>query len=140
MIADIVQRLKDEVRVLKKVEGALSYAAVQVQPPDAVMPAVYVVELTEAFTGARGMSGSKSQDALATIAVILWMSAARLDTATAPGALEDLRTAIKRALFGWSPPDSDGAQFANVAGRLLFAEGKLVVWQQSFSLQREERQ
>ncbi len=140
MITDIVSRLKSQVATLKLVEGALDYAAVQVQPPAGNMPAVYVVELAENFAPASGMSGAKTQDGVASFGVILWMAAARLDVKETPAALETLRTAIKNALFGWAPPGANGAEFAHAGGRLLVAEGNLVVWQQTFSLQFEERQ
>jgi hypothetical protein len=140
MIAAVVQRLKDEVPGLGLVDGALSYAAVQVKPASNLMPAVYVVELSEAFAPPSGMSGAKKQDGTSTIAAILWMEAAELSSEAAPAALEELRRKIKDALFGWSPPGSDGAEFAHAGARLLLAEDNTVVWQQAFSLQFEERQ
>lgn len=140
MIADIVTRLQGQVAALKLVEGAMSYAAVEVQPADKDMPAAFVVELTESFTGAKGFSGARSQDGIATYGVILWLGAKRVDDKRAAIALETLRAAVKAAMFGFAPGDGEGAQFVNAGGRLLAAQDNVVVWQQSFALQFQERQ
>lgn len=141
LIGQVVTRLAElKPASLKMVEGALSYAAVQVVPPAQSMPAVYVVELTEGFNAAAGMSGAKTQAGLVTIAAIVWMSARNLDKQAAPDALESLRTAIKDKIFGFAPTGYDGAEFAHAGGRLLLAEDYTVVWQQAFSLQIEARQ
>lgn len=142
MIAEIVTRLETlkAAGTLRLVEGALSYAAVEVKPADKDMPAAFVVELTETFGQARGMSQAIAQDGVATYAVILWMGAKRVDDKRVAVALETLRTAVKDVMFGWSPSGAEGAPFVNAGGRLLAAQDNVVVWQQSFALQFQERQ
>ena len=140
MIADIVTRLGDQVAALKLIEGAMSYAAVEVKPADKDMPAAYVVELTESFAPARGMSGAIAQDGIATYGVILWMAAKRVDDKRAATALETLRAAVRAAVFGWSPTGAEGAAFTNAGGRLLAVQDNLVVWHSSFALDFQERQ
>ena len=137
MIAAVVARLTGQAG-LKLVEGAISYAAVQVQPPDGKMPAAYVVELSEAFSPARGMSGAINQDGVASIGVILWMNAVRVDKAVANTALETLRQAVVDRLFGWDPR-GDGVALHRGGGRLLYAADNLVVYQLTFTLQTEDR-
>lgn len=141
MIADIVTRLETlKPATLKLVEGALSYAAVEVQPADKDMPAAYVVELTETFSPAKGMSGALSQDGIATYGVILWLGARRVDDKRAATALETLRATVRATMFGFSPAAAEGSEFVNAGGRLLAAQDNLVVWQQTFALQFQERQ
>lgn len=142
MIETIITRLETlkTAGTLKLVEGALSYAAVDVKPADKDMPAAYVVELTESFATAKGMSGAFSQDGIATYAVILWMAAKRVDDKRAATALETLRAAVRATMFGFSPDGAEGAQFVNAGGSLLTAQDNLVVWQQTFALQFQERQ
>ncbi|MDP2331810.1 MAG: hypothetical protein Q8M19_14060 [Reyranella sp.] len=142
MIAEIVTQLETLKTggTLRLVEGALSYAAVEVKPADKDMPAAFVVELTETFGPARGMSQAIAQDGIATYAVILWLGAKRVDDRRAATALETLRAAVKGVMFGFSPAGAEGAQFTNAGGRLLAAQDNVVVWQQSFALQFQERQ
>lgn len=118
--------------LLRTIDSAAEYAALEAPPPAARCPAAYVVDLADE-AGENGLAtGGVRQRLTERIAVVLVLASLRdARGAAAAAALRPVRQAVRAQLLGWTP-DAEHDPLTYVSGALVGAERGYVVWQDQY--------
>lgn len=115
--------------VLRTIDSAAEYAALEAPPPAARCPAAYVVELADEAAANALATGGVRQRLTERVGVILVVASLRdARGAAASAALRPLRHAVRAQLLAFQPTaEHDPLHY--VSGALIGAERGYVVWQ-----------
>jgi hypothetical protein len=133
MIGEVQQRLRDQVPALRLVEGAAQFAALAATPPDARLPAAYVMAASDE-AGPNSLATMKLRQAISrTIRVVLFARNLRDDRGDAAAAdVEALVGQVREALVGWQP--AGATRWVELrGGRLLGFVNQVVSWGDDYS-------
>ncbi len=132
MLAEIEDRLRDQVTELRHVAGAAEFAALDKGPPRSLQPAAYVIALTDAAQ-ASPTAIKVTQHVTERFGVVLALGNFRdPHGATATKQLEAVREKVRDALLGWQPAaDRDEIEYAG--GRIIGIRDGVVWWQSDFA-------
>lgn len=115
--------------LLRTIDTAAEYAALEAPPPAARCPAAYVIELADEAAANGLITGGTRQLLTERLGIILVVASLRDGRgAAASAALRPLRHAVRAQLVGW-PPGDDRDPLTYVSGALIGAERGYVVWQ-----------
>ena len=139
MLDEIEARLREQLGagpapVLRDIGGAAAYASVDTMPPLHLLPAAYIVPLTE--TAMPRQADALPQAVQVTFGIILAVSAERADPTGGQAVIriEPVRAALRAALMGWTAPGAQTAcQYAG--GDLIRVGADGLWWQDSFSME-----
>jgi hypothetical protein len=115
--------------LLRTIDTAAEYAALEAPPPAARCPAAYVIELADEATANALATGGTRQRLTERLGIVLVVASLRDGRgAAASAALRTVRQAVRAQLIGW-PPGPDHDPLGYVSGALVGAERGYVVWQ-----------
>lgn len=115
--------------LLRTIDTAAEYAALEAPPPAARCPAAYVIELADEATANGLATGGTRQRLTERLGIVLVVASLRDGRgAAASAALRTVRQAVRAQLIGW-PPGPDHDPLGYVSGALVGAERGYVVWQ-----------
>lgn len=133
MIEAIRSRLAEmDPPLLRTIDSAAEYAALEAPPPAARCPAAYVIELADEAEPNGLATGGVRQRLAERIAVVLVVASARDGRGAAAAAtLRPVRHGVRAQLVGWAP-DEAHEPLTYLSGALVGAERGYVVWQDQF--------
>lgn len=115
--------------LLRTIDTAAEYAALEAPPPAARCPAAYVIELADEAGANAIATGGVRQRLTERLGIILVVASLRDGRgAAAAAALRPLRQAVRAQLLAFQP-DHQHDPLHYVSGALLGAERGYVVWQ-----------
>lgn len=134
----VIARLKAEVPMLQRVEGAAELGSVQ-QLRDFRTPSAYVLLAQETPVARQPGHSGGARRQLATVHFGVTLAVRNYSDTKGMAAADDLRAvlgAVRDALIGWVPPGLTGARDCQlIQGKVLDYDASALVWAELYSTQ-----